>query len=132
MGKAAVKVQARMRKFLYEGRISSMQESDSLRFPVDDYDVKTEDGWYDFAAETVPSSGSEGSNKPPPLDSAAPTGSASDCVVIEPLSTPAKPKVPDVQILDPAIASPVHIESRKRKMYELNRHFQDSWAAKCS
>jgi hypothetical protein len=36
MAKAAVKVQARMRKFLYEGRISSVQESNSLRFPVDD------------------------------------------------------------------------------------------------
>jgi hypothetical protein len=27
--------------------------------------------------------------------------------------------------------NPAHEESRKRKNYELNKYFQDSWAAKC-
>jgi hypothetical protein len=51
--------------------------------------------------------------------------------VIEKLSTLAKAKAPDLVILDPTIANPAHVASRKQKAYELNRHFQESWAAKC-
>jgi hypothetical protein len=42
-----------------------------------------------------------------------------------------KAREPDLVILDAAIASSSHDLLRKRKKsYELNRHFQDSWAAK--
>jgi hypothetical protein len=38
---------------------------------------------------------------------------------------------PDVEVLDPVFALPSHKLVRKRKKsYEFNRHFQDSWATK--
>jgi hypothetical protein len=38
---------------------------------------------------------------------------------------------PDVVVLDPVVASPSHeLAKKQKKGYELNRHFQDSWAAK--
>ena len=38
---------------------------------------------------------------------------------------------PEVVILDPKVASPAHELARaRRRSYELNRHFQDSWAAR--
>ena len=54
---------------------------------------------------------------------------SSDCIVLETLSTLAKAL--DVIVLDSTIANPAYIESRKKKCYKLNRHFQDSWATKC-
>jgi hypothetical protein len=37
----------------------------------------------------------------------------------------------DIQVLDLVFASPSHkLERKKNKSYELNKHFQDSWAAK--
>jgi hypothetical protein len=46
------------------------------------------------------------------------------------ISTPMKQSPlpePDIQVLDPVFASPSHELARKRKKsYELNRHFQDS------
>jgi hypothetical protein len=131
MAKSGAKIQAPLRKFLYGGRVPSMQGSDGLLFSGEQSDVKTEEGWYDFAAVAGGASGSEASNEPTASNSAAPSGASSDCVVIETLSTPAKTKAPDLIVLDPAIANTVHEASRKRKTYELNRHFQDSWAAKC-
>jgi hypothetical protein len=132
MAKAAAKVQAPLRKFLYDGRIPFVDGSNSLAFTATDSDVKMEQGWYDFAEQAYAGSGSEDSNAPPGLDSAAaPSGTSSDCIVIEKLSTPTKAKAPDLVILDPAIASPAYVASRKRKTYKLNRHFQESWAAKC-
>jgi hypothetical protein len=56
------------------------------------------------------------------------------CILLNAISTPTKPPVVpdlDMQVLDPLVASPSHELARKRKeAYELNRHFQDSWAAK--
>jgi hypothetical protein len=131
MAKATAKVQAPLCKFLYDGRISFIDGYDSLEFTANDSNVKTEQGWYDFAKQVVAGSRLEGSNAPLPSDSAAaPSGTSSDCIVIEKLSTPAKAKAPDVVIPDSAIASPAHLASRKRKTYELNWHFQELWAAK--
>jgi hypothetical protein len=125
MAKSGAKIQAPLRKFLYGGRVPSVQGSDGLLFSGEQSDVKTEEGWYDFAAVAGGASGSEASNEPTASNSAAPSGALSDCVVIETLSTPAKTKAPDLIMLDPAIANAVHEASRKRKAYELNRHFQD-------
>ena len=62
----------------------------------------------------------------------APTQSSnSDCVLLDVGSTPpAKGPLPDLEVLDPVLASPCHEKIRKRRSYEANRHFQDSWAAK--
>jgi hypothetical protein len=131
MVKSGAKIQALLCKFLYGGRVPSVQGSDGLLSSGEQSDVKTEEGWYDFAVVVGGASGSEASNEPTASNSAAPSGASSDCVVIETLSTPAKTKAPNLIVLDPAIANIVHKASRKRKTYELNRHFQDSWAAKC-
>jgi hypothetical protein len=55
-----------------------------------------------------------------------------DCVLISALSVDPQPcPEPDVVVLDPIVASPSHELAKKRKKgYELNRHFQDSWATK--
>jgi hypothetical protein len=131
MAKFGAKIQAPLRKFLYGGRVPSVQGSDGLLFSGEQSDVKTEEGWYDFAVVASGASGLEASNEPMASNSTAPSGASSDCVIIETLSTPAKTKAPDLIVLDPAIANAVHEASRKRKTYELNRHFQDSWATKC-
>jgi hypothetical protein len=109
-----------------------VQGFDSLRFSAEDSNVKTEEGWYDFAGEVVVADGLEASNELPLLDSAALSSNAFNYVVNCDRAAlyPAKAKAPDVVILDPTIASPAHIELRKWKIYELNRHFQDSWATK--
>ena len=63
----------------------------------------------------------------------APTQSSnSDCVLLDAGSTPAKGPLPDLEVLDPVLASPCHEKIRKRRSYEANKHFQDSWAAKLS
>jgi hypothetical protein len=53
-------------------------------------------------------------------------------VLVSALNVDPKPcPEPDVLVLDPVLASPSHELAKKRKKgYELNRHFQDSWAAK--
>jgi hypothetical protein len=38
----------------------------------------------------------------------------------------------DIEIVDPMVASPLHAAARQRRReYERNRHWQDSWAADC-
>lgn len=130
MAKAAGTIQAPLRKFLYAGCVPPMQDSNGLEFP-NQSDVKTEDEWYEFAAVAGGVSASQASNVPASSISPATSGGSLDCVVLETLSMPAKAKVLDVTVLDPAIASPAHEEAWKRKSYELNQHFQDSWVAKC-
>jgi hypothetical protein len=70
----------------------------------------------------------------PAGSSVASASQSSECVLMNAISTPVKASVlvePDLQVLDPVLASPSHELARKRKKgYELNRHFQDSWAAK--
>ena len=114
-----------MHKYLYKGHISFVQGSDSLKFSAEDSNVKTEEGWYDFAREVVAANGLEASNELPLLDSAASSGNAFNCIVNCDRTALylVKTKAPDVVILDPMIMSPAHIESRKWKTYELNRHF---------
>jgi hypothetical protein len=55
-------------------------------------------------------------------------------VLLNAISTPAKASVlvePNLQVLDPMLGSPSHELARKKKKgYELNLHFQDSWEAK--
>lgn len=49
-----------------------------------------------------------------------------ECVLLS-----AKCTTADVEVLDPKGARPIHKELKKRqRSYELNRHFQDTWAAK--
>jgi hypothetical protein len=52
------------------------------------------------------------------------TSSASDCVLLNMISTPVTQPKPDLEVLDPVFASPSHELTRKRKKsYEFNRHF---------
>ena len=62
----------------------------------------------------------------------APTQSSnSDCVLLDVGSTPAKEPILDLKVLDPVLALLYHEKVwKKRRNYEANRHFQDSWAAK--
>jgi hypothetical protein len=67
------------------------------------------------------------------IDSNGQTSSRdSDYMLISALSVDPQPcPEPDIVVLDPIVASPSHELAKKRKKgYELNRHFQDSWAAK--
>jgi hypothetical protein len=64
-------VQVPLCKILYDGRIPFVDGYDSLAFTATDSDVKTEQGWYDFAEQVHAGSGSEGLNTPPASDSAA-------------------------------------------------------------
>jgi hypothetical protein len=55
--------------------------------------------------------------------------SGNDCVLLNSLSTPAPE--PHIVVLDLAIASPLYDLARKRRReYDLNRHFYDHWVAK--
>jgi hypothetical protein len=108
MAKAAATIQAPLHKFLYGGRMPSVQALDSLKFTTDQSNVKTEEEWYDFATVAIGASGLEASNVPATSNSPTPSGSSSDCVVLETLSTPAKAKAPDFIMFDPTIVNPAH------------------------
>jgi hypothetical protein len=74
---------------------------------------------------------SAGSNAPKPHELAL--SSQSDCVLLNNVSTPAPApdRAPSVEIVDPAVASPLHAAARQWHLgYERNRHWQDSWAAR--
>ena len=45
-------------------------------------------------------------------------------------STPVKPRVPDCIVVGEITATEVAESRKRRKNYDSNRHFQDSWAAK--
>jgi hypothetical protein len=66
----------------------------------------------------------------PPADVA--TSSEIDCIVMTAVSALAQsPPDSDVQIVDSAVASPLHAAARQRRQsYKQNHHWQDSWAAK--
>jgi hypothetical protein len=56
-----------------------------------------------------------------------PQSSDSDCVLIDTKSTTVKVSLPHLELLDPLVASQLHVAARKRRrLYEGNRHFQDS------
>jgi hypothetical protein len=61
---------------------------------------------------------------PAASNSPAPSGASSDCIVLETLSTPAKAKAPDVIVLNPAIANPAHVESKKGNVINLTCTFK--------
>jgi hypothetical protein len=110
------KAQPSLRKFLVESRIPQMS-------------VVPESGFVGVEAADVGSDGF-GSESFGSIGQA--TSHESDCVLISALNVDPKPcPEPDVLVLDLVLASPSHELARKRKKgYELNRHFQDSWAAK--
>jgi hypothetical protein len=54
--------------------------------------------------------------------------SENDCVLLNTLSTPAPD--PDIVVLDSATTDASHDLTKKRRVYDLNWHFQDHWAAK--
>ena len=56
--------------------------------------------------------------------------SNSDCILLDASNTPAKGPLSNLEVLDLVLASPCHENMRKRRSYEVNRHFQDSWVAK--
>jgi hypothetical protein len=68
--------------------------------------------------------GSDGSQLP----SDVATSTEGDCIVLTAVSAPAQsPPDSDVQIVDSAVASPLHAAARQRRQsYEQNRHWQDS------
>ena len=108
MAKAGAKIQAPLGKLLFDGQVSFVEDLNSLQFSAKQPNVKMEEGWYDFVAMVGSASRSEASNEPTSSNSAAPSGTSSNCVVIETLSTLAKTKAPNLIMLDPAIASPTH------------------------
>jgi hypothetical protein len=116
-----------LRKFLYDGRVHVSETLDSLGFNATQSHVKTE-----FKAPQGAALGSEGSAGstaalvlPSGAQEALPLDS--DCVLIESKSTPVKARDLDLLILEAATTSPSYDLLRKRKKsYELNRHFQDS------
>jgi hypothetical protein len=116
------KSQTTMRKFLFQG-FRNTDFSDELGFDL----VGFRSG-----REISPDAEPMAAVLPASTGSAAPAASsASDCVLLNAISTPVTQPEPDLEVLDSVFASPSHELARKRKKsYELNRHFQDSWAAK--
>jgi hypothetical protein len=110
------KAQPSLRKFLVESCIPQMSVVHESGFVGAEAAVVGGDG---LGSESFGSAGQA-------------TSHDSDCVLVSALNVDPKPcPEPDVLILDPVLASPSHELARKRKKgYELNRHFQDSWAAK--
>lgn len=106
-------IQIPLRKFLYEGRIPPS----SPPFPSLDMEslvIATDlKGSFESPVPQHPSS-----------------SAASDCVLID-AGCVVKSSSPNVEVLDPNVASSSYEAAKKqKKTYELNRHFQDSWAAK--
>jgi hypothetical protein len=112
-----------MRKFLFEGfwnaDFSNQLGFDSLGFRS--------------GHENSPNAEPVATTLPASTGSAAPGASfASDCVLLNAISTPVTQQEPDLEVLDPIFASPLQHEltRKKKKSSEFNRHFQDSWVAK--
>jgi hypothetical protein len=119
-----------MRKFLFEG-LWNADCSDQLEFDSVGYQLGHEN-----SADAEPVAPALLDSTVPVLptcagSSAPAASSAFNCVLLNAISTPVRQPEPDIQVLDPVLASPLHELARKRKKnYELNRHFQDSWATK--
>lgn len=107
MKKPPSKVQETLRKFFYEGGVVGVMETKGDFAQALHDGVKLEVGsTYDNSAAC-----------------------SADCEIIKTGSTPVKSQFPDVVIGE--VSAGEQIESRKRrKNYDQNRHFQDSWAAK--
>jgi hypothetical protein len=123
---ASSKLQTTMRKFLFDGPWSAYN-SDALGF----LSIGFTGAPHVEAAAVVPAA----PNLSIPTGSSATSASqSSECVLLNAISTPAKASVlvePNLQVLDPMLGSPSHELARKKKKgYELNLHFQDSWEAK--
>jgi hypothetical protein len=120
------KSQTTMRKFLFEG-FQNNDTSDELAFDFVGHvgSDREKSAAADFVGPALLIS---------TATCAPDASSTSDCMLLNAISTPVTPSPlpePDIQVLDPSFASPSHELARKRKKsYELNRHFQDSWAAK--
>jgi hypothetical protein len=123
---SSLKSQTTMRKFLFEG-LWNDDSSDELAF---DFVGHVGSGREKSAtAELV------GPTLPTSATSCTPgISSASDCVLLSAISIPVTQSPlpePDIQVLDPVFTSPSCELARKRKKsYKLNKHLQDSWAAK--
>jgi hypothetical protein len=113
------KSQTTMRKFLFQG-FRNADFSDELGFDLVGFRSRRE-----ISPDAEPVAAAL------PAYAAPAASSASDCVLLNTISTPVTQSEPDLEVLDSVFASPSHELARKRKKsYELNRHFQDSWAAK--
>jgi hypothetical protein len=121
--------QSALTRFLYESRIPAR---DAATLPILNGDQPS-----DVFADSLPIpkgdhvAASSGSNDDQPVEPA--TSSPSDCVLLNGMSTPipVPEEAPDVQIVDPVLATPLHAAARqRRRAYDQNRHWQDSWAAR--
>ena len=109
-------MQASLEKFLYDGRRVQCDDDREIA-PV--------------SVGSVVGSTASPSDDAVPAAPAPTQSSNSDCVLLDAGNTPAKGPLPDLEVLDPVLASLCHEKIRKRRRsYEANRHFQDSWAAK--
>lgn len=116
-----------MKKFLFQGRVDGVGCEADHDFdrctPVSQIDEPSSQGHSTtvLADSELPASVLLGTPLP-----------ASD--ILEDLDAPpvsSVPAVPDVVILDPAVASPAHDLARARRLsYESNRQWQDTWAAR--
>jgi hypothetical protein len=125
-------MQASMSRFLYESRVP---DDDAVGFGSE-VDLSASTVSVGFGSDLELSApvlvdDSKGSQSAADAADVA-CSSQSDCIVLNAISTPAKaPAESDVQILDPAVGSPLYAAARQRRQsYEQNRHWQDSWAAK--
>jgi hypothetical protein len=120
--------QSTLTRFLYEARVPA-KDAPGEAIPSDSNGVTS-----DVVAELQPTprpADSAGSNAIRPTEPAL--SSSSDCIVFNAISTliGAVDQVPDFQIVDPVIATPIHVVARQwRRTYEHNRHWQDSWAGR--
>ena len=112
-------MQASMSWFLYESRLS---DDDAGGFGLDVQLAPTTPINVDSIV------GHDGSQSP--VDVA--NSSQSDYIVLTEISTHAQSLAEsDMQIVDNAVASPLHATAHQRRQsYEQNHHWQDSWAAK--
>jgi hypothetical protein len=120
--------QSALTRFLYKARVPT-EDAPGEPIPGDVNGVTS-----DVVAEFQPTprpTDSAGSNATRPAEPAL--SSPSDCIILNAISTPigAVDQVPDFQIVDPVIATPIHAAARQRsRTYEHNHHWQDSWAAR--
>jgi hypothetical protein len=108
-------LQSSLTCFLFEGRIPEDEDvhGDVSGVPAEVCRISI----------TYLAADSAGSNAPKPHELAL--SSQSDCVLLNTLSTPipALERAPSVEVVDPAVASPLHAATRQRRqVYEHNRH----------
>ena len=100
-----------MRKFLYDGRLTSSTIDSDLALALHQH-VKIE-------AHGVDAGIRESS-----------VTDISKCILMEARSTPIKPKLHDCIVVGSVTATEVAESKKRRKNYDQNSYFQDLWVAK--